>query len=87
MPDDPARPLHWHGPWPCDDPQCNLAPDGYQYGVRFNDGSIRDSWNGRTQRERAIAELVRLRAEYPRDDMALVRRAGRAAPWMVVDGE
>jgi hypothetical protein len=64
-----------------------LAPDGYQYGVRFGDGSIRDCWNGYSQRRRATDELARLRAEYPRDNMALVRRAGRDAPWETVDGE
>lgn len=27
--------------------------DGYQYGVRFHDGSVKSTWNGRTQRQRA----------------------------------
>ncbi len=31
----------------------NYAPDGYQYGVMFSDGSVRHCWNGPTQRERA----------------------------------
>ena len=30
-----------------------LAPDGYRYGVMFNDGSVAERWTGRTQRERA----------------------------------
>ncbi len=30
------------------------APDGYQYGVRFDfDGSVAARWNGHTQRQRA----------------------------------
>ena len=32
-----------------------LAPDGYRYGVMFQDGSVADRWNGRTQRERCAA--------------------------------
>ena len=30
-----------------------LAPDGYRYGVMFNDGSVSHRWNGANQRERA----------------------------------
>ena len=36
-------------------PQSNYyAQDGYRYGVMFNDGSVKHSWNGDTQREQAI---------------------------------
>ena len=36
------------------------APDGYRYGVMFNDGSVTDQWNGSTQRERAAAYVLRI---------------------------
>lgn len=56
-----------------------------QYGVRFHDGSVRKSWNGRTQRKRAEECLERLRSEYPRDDFALVYRTDRFYNnWQVV---
>lgn len=42
-----------------------LAPDGFRYGVMFGDRSIRQRWNGRTQREHAEAEAARLAREYP----------------------
>lgn len=58
-----------------------------QYGVRFADGSVSRRWNGRTQRQRATEELARLRAKYPNDDLALVVRADRDAPWVVVEEE
>lgn len=51
-----------------------LAPDGYQYGVMFSDGSVWDRWNGRTQRERAAATAAILRDQYPPDNITLARR-------------
>lgn len=56
------------------------AYDGFQYGVRFGDGSIRASWNGRTQRDQAEAEVERLSKEYAPDRFALVRRLP-GEPW------
>lgn len=38
---------------PAERAQNFYGPDGYRYGVMFNDGSVADYWNGRTQRERA----------------------------------
>jgi hypothetical protein len=37
-----------------------FAPDGYQYGVRFNDGSVATGWNGSTARQRAEEEARRI---------------------------
>jgi hypothetical protein len=50
------------------------APDGYQYGVRFNDGAVTARWNGSTQRQRAEAEAERLAVEYAPDNIVAVRR-------------
>lgn len=52
-----------------------LAPDGYRYGVMYDDGSVSTRWNGRTQRERAQAEVDRLGARYKRDNITLARWA------------
>lgn len=62
-----------------------FAPDGFQYGVRFHDGSVSHQWTGRTQRKRAEEELAYLRDEYKRDTFALVRRGGTTWPWEAVD--
>ena len=40
-----------------------FAPDGYQYGVRFTDGSVMHRWNGRTQREHVEREAARWMAQ------------------------
>lgn len=60
-----------------------IGPDGYQYGVRFHDGSVGARWNGRTQREQALSYLRWLRERYPRDanGYALVRRSAMDAEW------
>jgi hypothetical protein len=51
------------------------APDGYQYGVRFeSDGSVVARWSGRTQRARAAEEVDRLHLAYHPDRFTLVRR-------------
>ena len=51
------------------------APDGYQYGVRFeSDGTVASRWTGRTQRERAQAERDRLSDAFAPDRFTLVRR-------------
>lgn len=49
------------------------APDGYRYGVMFSDGSIRQAWNGRTQRLHAEIVAERLAVEYPGDDITVAR--------------
>ena len=59
------------------------APDGYQYGVRFMDGSVAARWNGRTQRQRAEEYLAYLREEYSPDRFSLVRRRPDG-PWEAV---
>jgi hypothetical protein len=59
------------------------APDGYQYGVRFNDGSVMAPWNGATQQERAREELAECRKLFPNDRLDLVRRV-RGGEWETV---
>jgi hypothetical protein len=67
------------------------APDGYQYGVRFTDGSVAARWSGRTQCQRAEEYLERVLAlqrawiaesGYDRepDRLVLVRRRP-GEPW------
>lgn len=62
-----------------------LAPDGYRYGVMFNDGSVAERWNGRTQRERAqeyaaavvarqIAYIAERQLDWQHDNITLARR-------------
>lgn len=56
-----------------------LAPDGWRYGVRFNDGSVLECWNGRTQRQRAEEFMRAVVAEQlasvgRHDTLTLVRR-------------
>lgn len=57
----------------------DTAPDGYHYGVMFNDGSVGEWFCGRTQRERCEAEARGLVAEQlerhgRHDDIRAVRR-------------
>jgi hypothetical protein len=49
-------------------------PLKWQYGIRFDDGSVRHPFNGRMQRQRAIAEAARLAALYHPDNITPVRR-------------
>jgi hypothetical protein len=51
----------------------------YQYGVMFNDGSVARRWNGNTQEQRAREEALRCQADYPNDNIRLVRRW--IGPW------
>jgi len=44
--------------------------DGYRYGVRFGDGSVRSVWNGKTQREQAEATALVLALQYDLDVIA-----------------
>jgi len=57
------------------------GPDGYRYGVRFSDGSIRCIWNGRTQAERATEEAARLGVEYPTEVFVVVRQHWSGGDW------
>ena len=57
------------------------APDGYRYGVMFADGSVRNIWNGKTQRQRAEEEAVLLDAKYHRDNIHPVRRVHGSRVW------
>ena len=57
-----------------------LAPDGYRYGVMFNDGSVTEIWNGRTQRQRAeeyLAMTLRCHEEW-RIEHGFPREPGRS---------
>lgn len=54
--------------------------DGWQYGIRFGDGSIKDSFNGSTQRQRAKDEVNLMNAMYAPDRHVLVRRR-RGGEW------
>ena len=62
------------------------APDGFQYGVMFVDGSVRHDWNGSTQRWRAEEFLRHLRKEYKQDGpkLNLVRRRGISGMWIKI---
>lgn len=61
-----------------------LAPDGYRYGVMFNDGSVLDRWNGRTQRERASEAAERWAREFAPDNITVARRR-HGEPWTRVN--
>lgn len=74
-----------------------LAPDGYRYGVMFNDGSVMHIWNGATQRqhaEDAAAEMLLQQITYlaerssdRKPDNITVARLGPNGEWERVDGE
>jgi hypothetical protein len=49
------------------------APDGYRYGVMFDDGSVAHRWNGATQRERAESYLAQMLELFPGDNITLAR--------------
>ena len=53
---------------------CIPAPDGYQYGVRYRDGSIAHGWNGRTQLDRAQEHIFVHAKIYGGARLTLVRR-------------
>ena len=53
---------------------CIPAPDGYQYGVRYADGSVAHGWNGRTQLDRAQEHIFYLRKVFGGNEYSLVRR-------------
>lgn len=57
------------------------TPDGYLYGVRFGDGSVLHSWNGRTQRDRAEEKAAKLREHFTRDTFEVVRRRAPGDEW------
>jgi hypothetical protein len=50
------------------------APDGYQYGVMFSDGSVAMRWTGSTQRARAQEYADKAAEAYPDYEIGLVRR-------------
>lgn len=56
--------------------------DGYQWGVRWTDGSVTCKWNGATQQARATEFLTQVRIDFPGDGphLRLVRRIGNG-PW------
>ena len=56
------------------------APDGYRYGVMFNDGSVGEWFNGRTQREQAEREAAQCNQMFPRDNITVARRRP-GGPW------
>lgn len=65
-----------------------LAPDGYRYAIRFQDGSILEQFNGQFQRSRNLREILSMRmrqmASHGRhDEFALVRRRP-GEPWQEV---
>lgn len=51
-----------------------VAPDGYEYGVMFNDGSVMHPWNGATMRDQARRAASRLARQYYPDNITLARR-------------
>lgn len=63
------------------------APDGYRYGVMFEDGSIADLWNGTTQRERAeqyavdTLEFLTTALRRPPRDRITLARMKLGEPW------
>lgn len=57
-----------------DHPANYLAPDGYRYGVMYNDGSVGEWFNGRTQRERAAALAAADAVEFAPDNITLARK-------------
>lgn len=50
------------------------SPDGYRYGVMFQDGSVIHHWNGQTQRTRAEWFLQYWQEVCPGDHITLARR-------------
>lgn len=63
------------------------APDGYRYGVMFDDGAVADLWNGSTQRERAEEYLAKTLAfvsnalHRPSRDRITLARMRSGEPW------
>lgn len=57
-----------------------LAPDGYRYGVMYDDGSVSEVFNGRTQRERAEERAARDAERFTPDNITLARRLP-GQPW------
>lgn len=57
-----------------------VAPDGYRYGVMFNDGSVTERWNGHTQRQRAELHAWLWALLYKPDNITLARRLPDG-PW------
>lgn len=51
-----------------------VAPDGYRWGVMFQDGSVYHHWTGVTQRTRAEEYLEFVRDKYPGEHITLARR-------------
>ncbi len=65
--------------------QANLYDDeGWRYGIRFSDGSVSNTWNGSTQRQRATEFLAYCRERWPRDapKLSLVRKRHGATGWV-----
>lgn len=60
------------------------APDGFRYGVMFNDGSVMTVWNGRTQRQRAEEAARECATRWKRDRIVAVRKVV-AGPWQEYD--
>lgn len=63
------------------------APDGYQYGVMHNDGSVTKTWTGRTQRERAYEAATEWAARFSPDHITLARRRPGGEWERVEEGE
>jgi hypothetical protein len=55
-----------------------------EWGVMFQDGSVRYDFNGRTARQRATEAVEDLRAMYPGDNIRLVSRRVYVTPWREV---
>lgn len=60
------------------------ALDGFQYGVRYGDGSISLTYRGSTQLQRCVERVARLKALYPRDTFHVVRRARGTTDWITL---
>lgn len=67
------------------DEQQQQAPPNW--GVMFSDGSVMHPWNGRTQKDRAIRALDRIRDEYPGDRIDLAYRPSPGEPWRRIEDE
>lgn len=52
-----------------------------EYGVMFNDGSIRTGYNGKTARLRAALDAKQLRRQLAPDNIRLVSRPVYAGDW------
>jgi hypothetical protein len=67
------------------------APDGYRYGVMFDDGSVADLWNGESQRERAeqylesTAGWLATTLGRPSTDRITLARMALGEPWERVE--